>query len=573
MAENTPVQKQPARRPWHRVYFLLAFFDVLVVAFGLTLNHRLLQIHTDAVRVNEVWEQRLDRFLDLSDLAAAVNAPGNDVFDSGDVAAETDRLEQALTAFDSRMVELRSDVDDLDPDQRKALTADLDAVDAAMSDMVAEARSIFGYTAAGRPDLAGSRMASMDRRYHRVNSELTMLRKEVGSIQRGLFADQARRADTVRRFEYLIAAFVLVMIGAATAYGHRIRRELDRHADELDRHLAGLEGAQAELQAARDELEARVAERTRELANAYETLSIENEDRMRALESLSRAHARLKLQTRQLTESNRDLLDFAHVASHDLQEPLRKILAFSDRLTTRCAGQLDATGVDYLERMRNASTRMQTLIDDLLTFSRVQTGGNRHQRADLDEIVAGVLSDLEVTIDSKEATIEFDPLPTIEADPAQMRQLFQNLIGNALKFQQAGVLPLVTIDVEDVVRRSDAHGEQQFCQITLSDNGIGFEPQYAEKIFTVFQRLHGRGDFEGSGIGLSVARRVVERHFGSIEAVGRPGEGATFVITLPYEQPANDDPEDRDADGPAAPQNHEEEPSHEHRDRSHAFTR
>ena len=237
-----------------------------------------------------------------------------------------------------------------------------------------------------------------------------------------------------------------------------------------------------------------------------------------------RQQAELEAAQRRLIESNRDLQDFAYVASHDLQEPLRKILAFGDRLSSRCQDDLDEQALDYLARMQNAASRMQTLIDDLLTFSRVSTRGEEPQPTDLDRVVAGVLEDLEMAVAEAGARVEVGELPTLAADRSQMRQLFQNLIGNALKFRRPDVTPMV---------RVTASRQGPSWRIVVQDNGIGFEQQYADKIFTVFQRLHGRTEYEGSGIGLSVVRRIVERHEGTIDATGVPGEGSVFTITLP----------------------------------------
>lgn len=237
-----------------------------------------------------------------------------------------------------------------------------------------------------------------------------------------------------------------------------------------------------------------------------------------------RYEQRLTEANRQLQESNRDLQDFAYVASHDLQEPLRKISAFAGRLETKYADVLDEKGLDYLHRVVNASTRMQTLIADLLAFSRVQTQGSAFAACDLSKVISGVLADLEVAIEESGATISVGSMPTVNADASQMRQLFQNLIGNALKFRREGVPPLVELDAFRV-------GSQ--WEISVKDNGIGFAQKHAEKIFTVFQRLHARTEYEGSGVGLSVCRRIVERHAGSLRVSGEPGLGAVFTIVLP----------------------------------------
>jgi PAS domain S-box-containing protein len=253
-------------------------------------------------------------------------------------------------------------------------------------------------------------------------------------------------------------------------------------------------------------------------------------ERKRAEEALNRKAA-------ELARSNAELEQFAYVASHDLQEPLRKIQAFGDRLKTKCDAINLQEGRDYLERMQSAAARMQTLINDLLTFSRVISASQPFVPVDLGGIVKGVLSDLEVRIEQTKAKVEVGELPTIEADPLQMRQLFQNLIGNALKFQLPGAHPCVKIHAKilkspfGATPEEDPYAEQ--CELSIEDNGIGFDERYLDKIFAVFQRLHGRNEYEGTGVGLAVCRRITDRHGGTIGAKSRPSEGAKFSITLP----------------------------------------
>lgn len=243
-----------------------------------------------------------------------------------------------------------------------------------------------------------------------------------------------------------------------------------------------------------------------------------------------RAEAAVKEYASQLEHSNRELQNFAFVASHDLQEPLRKIQAFGERLNVNLNDRLDDQSRDYLERMLNASVRMRTMINDLLSLSRVTTQGRPFERVDLNRLVGEVLSDLEMRIERSGGQVAVDDLPVIDADPTQMQQLFQNLIGNALKFHKPGVPPRVKVykqfssDIRQVI-------------ICVEDNGVGFEEQYAERIFQPFQRLHGMGEYEGSGMGLAICRRIVERHSGTITASSTPGEGAVFQISLPVNQP------------------------------------
>jgi two-component system, LuxR family, sensor kinase FixL len=240
-----------------------------------------------------------------------------------------------------------------------------------------------------------------------------------------------------------------------------------------------------------------------------------------------------------LQRSNDELQNFASVASHDLQEPLRKIQAFGDRLRTRTVG-LGEQERDFITRMMDAAGRMQTLIQDLLKLSRVTTRALPFEPCDLNEIVRGVLQDLEVTIAATGAKLAIAPLPTIEGDPTQLRQLLQNLIANGLKFQAPGTRPEISV----TCRLFENNGElpaiargAKLCEIRVADNGIGFDPQFAEQIFGPFKRLHSRTDYEGSGIGLSVCRKITDRHRGRIVAQSADGHGATFIITLPAGQP------------------------------------
>jgi PAS domain S-box-containing protein len=242
----------------------------------------------------------------------------------------------------------------------------------------------------------------------------------------------------------------------------------------------------------------------------------------------------------QLERSNTELQNFASVASHDLQEPLRKIQAFGDRLKVKCSDQLGEQGRDYLDRMQNAAQRMQTLIQDLLQLSRITSRAQPFQLCDLAKVVPEVVSDLEVSIEQSGAKLEIGELPTIEADPLQMRQLFQNLIANALKFRRPGELPVVQISSE-ILAATDhsiagARPRDRIVRIKVKDNGIGFDPKFADQIFVVFQRLHTKQEYEGTGIGLAVCRKITDRHGGGIVAQSMEGQGATFVVTLPVKQ-------------------------------------
>ena len=251
----------------------------------------------------------------------------------------------------------------------------------------------------------------------------------------------------------------------------------------------------------------------------------------------TRAESRAQAAAIELRRSNEELEKFAYVASHDLQEPLRKIQAFGDRLTKRFRDILGPDGQDYVDRMKASAGRMRKLIDDLLAFSRVTTKAQPFALVDLESIARDVMLDLEARLAQSGGRVDLGELPMLPADPLQMRQLFQNLIGNALKFHRPGVPPVVTVRATPWSDVSvDAHPPAPRgtgWRITVADNGIGFDASYAERIFELFQRLHGRGEYEGTGIGLAIVRKIVQRHGGEITAHGSDGRGATFVIDLP----------------------------------------
>lgn len=241
--------------------------------------------------------------------------------------------------------------------------------------------------------------------------------------------------------------------------------------------------------------------------------------------------ASLKSYARQLEQSNRELENFAFITSHDLQEPLRKIQAFGERIESKYAPELDETGRDYLQRMVAAASRMQTLITDLLAYSRVDTRGKPFVKVDLTDIVQDVISSLEMQIRETRGQVKVDPLPVVEADPTQMYQLFQNLISNALKFHKAGEPPEVRISAAIV--DGDDRRNGSIAAIRVQDRGIGFEERYLDRIFQPFRRLHSPQKYPGSGIGLAICRKIVERHNGSLTAESALGEGAVFTVRIP----------------------------------------
>ena len=313
---------------------------------------------------------------------------------------------------------------------------------------------------------------------------------------------QTAAADAQRDLSATIGVATVLALGLIFGIYLLIRGDLRRRESEA-RYIRTLN----------EQLDARVTERTRDLGAA---------------------NATLKQTIAELGRSNRELQDFAFVASHDLQEPLRKIRTFADLLREEHGPALPDEAQHYLDRMHEAASRMSRLISDLLAFSRLSTRARPFTRVALGTVVREALDDLDVTLRETGTSVEVGTLPTIEADEGQLRQVFQNLIGNAIKFRRDGVPARVSVRSVGL----DAEGR---VVIEVADNGIGFDEKYLTRIFTPFQRLHTRGEYPGTGIGLAIVRKVIERHGGGVTARSTPGAGTTFVLALPAEQAAPDD--------------------------------
>jgi len=271
----------------------------------------------------------------------------------------------------------------------------------------------------------------------------------------------------------------------------------------------------------------RLYKQTQELARIQATLEQKVEERTRELVEINR----------DLELSNTELQQYAYIASHDLQEPLRKILTFSRMIAERYLDDRPEA-LTYMNRVINASERMRKLIDDLLNYSKI-TASPVFKETDLNKVLSGTLSDLELTIKEKGAQLVVEDLPHAEVIAGQIRQVFQNLLSNAIKFSKKGEKALIHIKGDIVAEKnidSPVDPSGAYCRISIKDNGIGFQEKYLDKIFTLFQRLHGKEEYEGTGIGLAIVKKIIDKHNGIISAHSQEGIGTTFIIVLPIKQ-------------------------------------
>ncbi|MDB5200623.1 MAG: response regulator [Ferruginibacter sp.] len=283
----------------------------------------------------------------------------------------------------------------------------------------------------------------------------------------------------------------------------------------------------------------RLLAQEQKLRAANEQLEKEIEERKKSEAQVNELNVQLMDNIEQLKSTNEELDNFAYIASHDLQEPLRKIRTFSDMLVKKYGETINPSAIDYLEKIDRSSKRMQQLIDDILSFSRFSNNSDDFIPTDLNVLLDQVVSDLELTIEEKSAQVRATHLPTLQVVPAMISQLFQNLLSNALKFSRPGIPPVIDIST-GTIKGTNIPGikphltQEEFNTISFSDNGTGFEEKYAEMIFIIFKRLENNK--QGTGIGLAICKKIVDKHHGYIYATSSPGKGSKFTIALPAER-------------------------------------
>jgi signal transduction histidine kinase len=479
------MNEHKARPKWHLVYFALAAFDLLAIAVSLYVNHRIMGIYTESVTANRTWTERLKRYADLDILATHVRAPGAEVFVSHDVEAEAAKMQSMHRAFSAERTAAIAELKANAPaDEAKRLLRDFDAAGAAMEEMTADARMVFSFLRENNTAKARQSMIEMDRKFIQVDALDDLLTKHVGEIQTAHLNAQHAVAESLRQWEYVLAGLVAMMVVGAAVYGWKLSQRVGALFDEKELHIE-------QIRQFNEELERRVIDRTA-----------------------------------QLEASNKELEAFSYSVSHDLRAPLRGIDGFSRILLEEYGPKLDPEAQRYLGIVREATKKMGQLVDELLAFSRLGRQQIAKQRVATEAIVRETLVGLEHEHDGRRVELRVGHLPPCDADPALLKQVYMNLLGNALKYTRRRECAVIEIGC---ATHSNGADELRYF---VKDNGVGFDMKYAHKLFGVFQRLHRAEDYEGTGVGLAIAQRIIHRHGGRIWAESAPDNGATFYFTL-----------------------------------------
>ena len=465
---------------WHFVYIILCTFNILTIAGSVYLNHLVQDNYVRSVNIDQRWVDRLARYADLEQVAASVNAPGNDVFDTRDVDTEMARQDRALAAFEQGLGAARADLADVPELQAEPLLASLDAVAAAMRDMVTEANLIFGYFSSAQRDLAAQRMASMDRKHAGVAAELARLGGKVRAIQKQQFLEQIAAAQQLQKLQYLIGGLLVLMVGSVTLYGHKIVQKVQRDEQELERYSVSL-------------AEARDA----------------------------------------ATAASRAKSDFLAVMSHEIRTPLTAVLGMADLLA---ADELPSKARDRALSICSSGRHLLAIVNNILDLSRIEAGGLRLDRVDFSVVEAvdqvRSLVALQAAERGLELTVEHDACSSamVRGDPTRMKQVLLNLVGNAVKFTPRG-----SVRVRVFYRHEDLGCTR--VRFEVHDTGIGIPLDKQAELFVAFSQVEGSITrvYGGTGLGLAISKRLVEAMGGEIGLESALGQGCRFWFELPLE--------------------------------------
>jgi two-component system NtrC family sensor kinase len=527
---------------WQYVYYTLVVFNLLTVSISLSFNHKSRESYAQSIAVNRQWAVRLESYAELGGLLAAVNAPGNDVFDSHNVWFESRRLASAQIQFDKKVTLIRQELKtQVNPEQAEPLLEDLDAVERATLQMIAEATLIFSYFRQQKPDMAGRRMATMDRTYQKVNQELTKFRRDVSQIQQQILSQQQVASDSFQQYEFAITAAMLMMVGGVTVYGHQLAQKMKSAAQEKEQSIEELLLAEARLQEQAQQLRLT-------LKNLQEAqLQLIQSEKMSSLGQLVAGVAHEINNPVNFIHGNlmhvqtyaEDLLKIVELYQKYYPNPVSEIQAEAEAI------DLEFLQVDLfktLTSMQIGTNRICEIVLSLRNFSRMDEA--EFKLGDIHEGINSTLMILQHRLKAQDArpAIEvlrhYGELPQVECYLGQLNQVIMNLLTNAIDALEEGRTHLTAQEIKDspcqiTIRTSLI--DSQWVEIAIADNGMGMPEEIKNRIFDPFFTTKPVG--KGTGMGMSISYQIiVEKHGGKLQCFSTPNQGTEFVIQIPIKQ-------------------------------------
>jgi two-component system NtrC family sensor kinase len=527
---------------WQYVYYTLVVFNLLTVSISLSFNHKSRENYAQSIAVNRQWAVRLESYTELGELLAAVNAPGNDVFDSHNVWFESRRLASAQIQFDKKVNLIRQELKtQVNPDQAEPLLKDLDAVERATSQMTAEATLIFSYFRQQKPDMAGRRMATMDRTYQKVNQELTKFRRDVSQIQQQILSKQQVTSDSFQQYEFAITAAMLMMVGGVTVYGHQLAQKMKSAAQEKEQSIEELQQAEARLQEQAQQLRLT-------LKNLQEAqLQLVQSEKMSSLGQLVAGVAHEINNPVNFIHGNlmhvqtyaQDLLKIVELYQKYYPNPASEIQAEAEAIDLEF---LQADLVKMLTSMQIGTNRICEIVLSLRNFSRMDEA--EFKLGDIHEGINSTLMILQHRLKAQDArpAIEvirhYGKLPQVECYLGQLNQVIMNLLTNAIDALEEIITHRTAEEIKDspcqiTIRTSLI--DSQWVEIAIADNGMGMPEAIKNRIFDPFFTTKPVG--KGTGMGMSISYQIiVEKHGGKLKCFSTPNQGTEFVIQIPIKQ-------------------------------------